>query len=1081
MQAEQATGNLLSIINEIHKCVRDHASPARFEKYIKKLRALKKINILIKFPKKDIIVGNSIRDISAIEYSLLHYFVITRNLNMVRELLSGENNANVLIKGSDGLSPLYCAVELSSEDIRYIPIIEELLKYSPEDQVVMQNNNGAIALHQAVRSQNLTIVRLLTSIQNTKQFLMTHGVSRATPLLLAVEKKVPQEIVEELLKFIPEQQIFISNKSGLLPIHWALNHGNKQIVIKLLQYKPLEQLQAKTSNGETPIVGAFASGNNDFVTWLFVEYPFLINTTAREGTTNLYDACNTKNLPLVRYLLNHGLAHQVITPNKQGLIPLTCACVYDLPDIAEELLKYEAEKQLAHREPQGYTAIATACSYGAVNTLRIISQCIINNKFDPKKYLLAKNDDDFIPLWIAIYNPNKIPNYPIDIMNILLQFITQEQLTLVNEDGHNALFFAVDKNRIAIVECFTHYLKSETYLTPTLKGVIPFYHAAQEGFVEIINILISKGPSEQLTISNNGWLPIHIALEKDQLKVVIRLCLVNKKVTEALTDDQLSPLHIAANFSSTLTFKYLINNKISRLSADSHGMLPIHYACQNPLLLFVEELLKENSEQQLFVRTNSGTTPLHHAVMAGEIEVINMLLKIVKDKSKLINMPDNQGLTVLHHACVRGNHEVVDILLKEGANLDLVDEKGWTTLHFATFKGHNKLQLILTEHSRKLLRVKNKFGSMPIHIAAEKGHLEIIKSMSTLDKSLISERDKFDRTPLFCATVFGHSAVVEYLAFNGADVNTSAAIDGQIITPLRIAVEQLDIVAVKILARAGVNVNQILDLTTGETIQDQINDLDEETAKIFKDILYPTRPTPTSQPEQTPTALLKKVQPDLNAEKQDRAVSGRNYLLSLGYTAEEMKAFDDAREEAKIKLKTNKMMMFISKQNVNTIIFSWCNGLFNSINDQLFHIVNPGSNNCFCFLDKTLLAAQGCPVEQLENTTFKFNNKSIKILDGDKAEYYEDVQIHGEIKNVRYSHELKINKVDRILLFELKSDNGDACLFIGARFIATGLHVNSQIRNVQKSSKASKKPLLITLPNSNNRISQEKLTPPITK
>lgn len=1051
---------ITTCVNEIEKIVRTNAVYSRMDKYIKRLRAQNSLDVLIQLN------NNPVR------YTLLHFFCIKKNLEKVKELLNGENKANILTKSSNGFSVLFLAIELFAEDSGYSLIIDELLKYSPQQQVLIQNSEGETALHKAVKTGKLELVKKLTLISNEQQFLIRSMSTQVIPLTLAIEKNAPTAVITELLKVGPETQIFCGNADGTLPIHWALYKGNQEVAQMLLKHKPEEQLRTRNLKNVTALHFAFDSGNYTLATWLITDYPFILSIKTKDGLLPLHNACKTKKLNVVKFLLANGAKDQIIIPHSdsgEGFIPLSSACELNLPEIAGELLTFEPEKQLLNIEPEHFTAVLSACYYGSLETLKILIQTIINNNLDPKKFLLARNNNGCFALELAVQNLAKIPNYPVQIIDTLLQLIPDEQLQMTDDDEWTALNIAVDKGNNAAVECLTHYMKKEHYLIPTQKGSTPFYNAAKEGHLSIIESLLKSGPKTEMLIGRHeGWLPIHIATENNRLPIVIRILKEDSNLSEAkTTDDELTPLHLAANFSSSSVLEHLlIQQKVNRLVQDKAGMISLHYASQNPQIECLNLLLQQQTEEQLFALTLDGTTCLHHAVMANEIEIVKFILsKAATNKIKLLNSQDKQGLTALHHACNRGFKNIVELLISENADVNITDLKKCTILHFATYNGQIETVKILINRAQHLLNAVNDLKSLPLHVACERGNIELVKILSHFSKEIIDQPDKFGRTPLFCATVFGHSSVVAYLATLNANTNSVVNIDEQIISPLRISIENLDVETTKVLVKTKANFDQIINVITQETCADLVNNLEDDIQKVFMDIINAQKLSVDSGVSRSTTVSSKKVQDTEGSSLLEKAVSGRRYLTSLGYTSQDIKDLEEATEDAKLKLKSNRNSIFSPSISLTAKKFTWCNNQFDNQNPQVFPIISPGGNNSFCYLDKILLSEQGCYNEQLTDTNFKFNGKSIKKLDTDKATINDYVTISSETKYVTYTHELKINKIDRILLFELKSDQSDACLYIGARFIKSGLHVNSQIRDIQRSGKSINKPIEITLPN----------------
>jgi len=75
---------------------------------------------------------------------------------------------------------------------------------------------------------------------------------------------------------------------------------------------------------------------------------------------------------------------------------------------------------------------------------------------------------------------------------------------------------------------------------------------------------------------------------------------------------------------------------------------------------------------------SSGFTPLHYAVRASKIEIVECLLK---SGCEVNAQTKGSKATALHRACMKGRPEIVQLLLKYGCNPNITDEDGRTALH----------------------------------------------------------------------------------------------------------------------------------------------------------------------------------------------------------------------------------------------------------------------------------------------------------------------------------------------------------------------------------------------------------------
>ena len=91
---------------------------------------------------------------------------------------------------------------------------------------------------------------------------------------------------------------------------------------------------------------------------------------------------------------------------------------------------------------------------------------------------------------------------------------------------------------------------------------------------------------------------------------------------------------------------------------------PLHIACQDNKLDFVELLLKHGA--QVNAPTIDGTTPLMIACKNGYLDLVNMLLK---QKEISVGQRDNNGNTSLSIAAQENHDDIVFVLMDAGSNI----------------------------------------------------------------------------------------------------------------------------------------------------------------------------------------------------------------------------------------------------------------------------------------------------------------------------------------------------------------------------------------------------------------------------
>ena len=123
---------------------------------------------------------------------------------------------------------------------------------------------------------------------------------------------------------------------------------------------------------------------------------------------------------------------------------------------------------------------------------------------------------------------------------------------------------------------------------------------------------------------------------------------------------------------------------------DTLGRTFAHCAASMPMAhdsharSIVSELLNE-AAGVLLQPDNTGSTPMHHAATAGNIQLLELLLHKMSPEqlSEGINAANSKGLTPLLCAAMSGKPVAVQLLLRHGANARSADAAGRNALHIA--------------------------------------------------------------------------------------------------------------------------------------------------------------------------------------------------------------------------------------------------------------------------------------------------------------------------------------------------------------------------------------------------------------
>uniref|UniRef100_A0A7N6B2S2 Uncharacterized protein n=1 Tax=Anabas testudineus TaxID=64144 RepID=A0A7N6B2S2_ANATE len=173
-----------------------------------------------------------------------------------------------------------------------------------------------------------------------------------------------------------------------------------------------------------------------------------------------------------------------------------------------------------------------------------------------------------------------------------------------------------------------------------------------------------------------------------------------------------------------------------------------------------------------------------------------------------VNIQDADGLSPLHHAALSGNKEMISLLLEAQAAVDIKDHKGMRPLHYAAWQGKTEPMKMLLK-SGASVNGQSDEGQIPLHLSAQHGHYDG-SEMLLQHQSNPCISDSAGKTPLDLACEFGRVGVVQLLLSS----NMCAAMlepkpsDPNGVSPLHLAAKNGHIEVIRLLIQAGIDINR---------------------------------------------------------------------------------------------------------------------------------------------------------------------------------------------------------------------------------------------------------------------------------
>lgn len=173
-------------------------------------------------------------------------------------------------------------------------------------------------------------------------------------------------------------------------------------------------------------------------------------------------------------------------------------------------------------------------------------------------------------------------------------------------------------------------------------------------------------------------------------------------------------------------------------------------------------------------------TPLHLAVLNGNVKVLKALLGMRGYTNIEINAKDIRGQAALQLAVIMGDLEAVQALLLKCSqrSLSAKNQNGNTLFHLAVISGNVEvLKALLASRIQRSPNAKNQNGQAALHLAVIMGNLEAVKALLAKDAWVYAKDINLD-TPLHLAVVSGNEEIVQALLEKGARIDARNQ-DGQ--------------------------------------------------------------------------------------------------------------------------------------------------------------------------------------------------------------------------------------------------------------------------------------------------------------
>ena len=393
-----------------------------------------------------------------------------------------------------------------------------------------------------------------------------------------------------------------------------------------------------------------------------------------------------------------------------------------------------------------------------------------------------------------------------EVIQVLLQ--AGSDIDLVDREGNTPLQWAVMCQRKAAIEEFSMHIEMQN--KGSLYTKVP--SGKEDGRKTILTGNLVSGVYQKVqTLSGNDF---DLAVENNHnYDTGSKSKILTENVCQSYNDTESEECQFpeecdifdAARSGDITTVKAYLDLGVPVDLTDEDGWSPVHHAIVHGQVEVIRLLMDRgcrmvplknfNPSEKEEIPMDDGDKggDIFDAARSGDVATVKGFL----DLGVPVDLTDDDGCTVLHCAAGEGHTEVVKLLIKEGCNIDPMDPNSSTPLDYAVAFGHTEVEAVLRN-----VRTKQKSFSTsePIPFQPSISDLQgsswilmltaVMKGSKDMLIQLLSQgcpvdiTDEKGKNPLHFAVFSNQAHVIEPLVKHGLDVNRA---DNDGLTPLHLA------------------------------------------------------------------------------------------------------------------------------------------------------------------------------------------------------------------------------------------------------------------------------------------------------
>eukprot|EP00435_Cladocopium_sp_Y103_P016992 s2474_g4.t1 len=375
---------------------------------------------------------------------------------------------------------------------------------------------------------------------------------------------------------------------------------------------------------------------------------------------------------------------------------------------------------------------------------------------------------------------------PLKIQLVVLEFWPPD-----DEETEKMISASRDNDLAALEELLQHPRNPNV---ANRDGKTPMFRAAEQGHVQIMELLLEAGAKTDEPEFARGRTPLFAAARNDHLNAV-RFLAENGAAKDLKDINGSTPLWVAARNGHLDVVQFLAEAGAAKDQTANNGATPLWIAAKNGHLDIVRFLVEHGAAKDQ--ASNFGSTPLLLAAQNGHLDIVRFLVEVGSN----MNQGDVRGETPLLRAAEHGHLDIVRFLVEVGSAQDQGPNFGATPLSLAAQNGPPRHCAV---SSRKWI------GATPLLLAAQNGHLDIVRFL--VENGAAKDRKDINgATALLWTAQNGHLDIVRFLVENGAAKDQT---DISVATPLLRAAQNGHLDIVRFLVEHGAAKDQT-DITNG--------------------------------------------------------------------------------------------------------------------------------------------------------------------------------------------------------------------------------------------------------------------------